>query len=99
MAFLHKETTGTIQVLTQSGNKSSYVAGSSITWHLKPYSLEDTTFNISNIEGEIYKMTIKADVTISQADKLVIGSDTYVVKDVKKYSGINFTTTKILLVK
>ena len=99
MAFLHKETTGTIQVLTQSGNKSSYIAGSDVTGHLKPYSLEDTTFNVSNIEGEVYKMTVKADVTISQADKFVIWSDTYVVKDVKKYSGINFTTTKILLVK
>ena len=99
MAFLHKETTGTIQVLTQAWNKSSYVAGSSITGHLKPYSLEDTTFDVSNVDGSVYKMTIKSDVSINQADQLIVWSDTYVVKDVKKYSWINFTTTKILLVK
>lgn len=99
MAFLHKETTGTIQVLTQAWNKSSYVAGLSITGHLKPYSLEDTTFDVSNVDGSVYKMTIKSDVSINQADQVVIWADTYVVKDVKKYSWINFNTTKILLVK
>lgn len=99
MAFLHKETTGTIQVLTQAWNKSSYVSGASITWHLKPYGLEDTTFNVSGIEGELYKMTIKGNVSINSADQVVVWSITYVVKNVKKYSWINFTTTKILLVK
>ena len=75
------------------------MAGSSITWHLKPYSLEDTTFDVSNVDGSIYKMTIKSDVSITSADQLIVWSDTFVVKDVKKYYWINFTTTKILLVK
>ena len=97
MAFLHKETTWIIQVLTQAGSKSSYVAWDSITGHLKPYSLEDTTFDVSGIAGSIYKFTIKGDVTISSADKITISGETYIVKNVKKYSGIWFNTTKILL--
>ena len=97
MDFLHQETTWTIQVLTQSWEKSSYVAWDSITWHLKPYSLEDTTFDVSWVSGSLHKFTIKWDVTIVQADKIVISWKTYVVKDFKKYKWISFNTTKILL--
>ena len=97
MAFLHNETTWTIQVLTQSWEKSSYIAWASITWHLKPYSLEDSTFDVWGIDGSLYKFTIKWDVTIGGADKIVIDSKTYLVKNVKKYKWIWFNTTKILL--
>lgn len=97
MAFLHNETTWTIQVLTQSWEKSSYIPWVSITWHLKPYSLEDSTFDVWWVDWALYKFTIKWDVAISSADQIIIDSKTYLVKNVKKYKWIWFMTTKILL--
>lgn len=99
MAFLHNETTWTIQVLTQSGNKSSYVAWSTIKGHLKPYSLEDKTFNETKVDWEAYKMTIKWIVTISTADQVIISNITYSVSAIKVYKWIWFNTTKILLIR
>ena len=97
MAFLHKETTWVIQVLTQVWEKSSYVAWDSVTWHLKAFSLEDTTFDATWIDWASYKFTIKWDVTIVAADQIIIDWDIYIVEVVKKYKWISFNTTKILL--
>lgn len=98
MGFLHKETTWIIYPLTQVWEKSNYdTAWDSITWHLKPYSLEDTTFDATWIDWSVFKMTVKRDVSISWADRILIDSQTYVVEVVKKYKWISFNTTKILL--
>lgn len=97
MSFLHKESTWVIQVLTQVWEKSSYVAWDSITWHLKPFSLEDTTFDATWVDWSLYKMTVKGIVSISWADQIIIDSKTYVVEVVKEYKWIWFNTTKILL--
>lgn len=100
MVFLHSETTWTITRLIQLWDKSSYVDQWTITGHLKPLSIEDSTFDVSGISGAIYKLTVKGKVetSIKQADKFKVWSDEYVVKDVKPYNWINFNTTKILLV-
>mgnify|MGYP003629885188 FL=1 len=98
MTFLHKETTWTIQTLIQVWNKSSFWAWASVTWHLKPLSLEDSTFDVAWISGSTYKFTVKWDTVLKQADKFVIGSETYVVKDYKQYKWITFNSTKFLLV-
>jgi len=97
MSFRHKETTWIIQVLTQVWEKSSYIAWDSITWHLKPFSLTDTTFDATWINWSPYKLTIKWSVTISRADQIIIDSVIYVVEVVKLYKWIWFNTTKILL--
>lgn len=97
MAFLHKETTWTIKTLCQVWEKSQYTEWETITWHLKPYSLEDQTFDPSWIDWSLFKMTIKWTIDISSSDQVVVWNDTYVVKVVKYYKWINFDTTKILL--
>ena len=101
MAFLHNETTWTVYTLTQAGEKSSYVEGDSITGHLKPYSLEDTTFEVSWIDGKPYKFTLKLaigeTISINNADRIVISGEKYIVKSKKYYKGIWFNTLKLLL--
>ena len=87
-----------IQTLIQVWNKSSFWAWASVTWHLKPLSLEDSTFDVAWISGSTYKFTVKWDTVLKQADKFVIGSETYVVKDYKQYKWITFNSTKFLLV-
>lgn len=100
MVFLHSETTWTIKRLIQSWDKSSYSNTGTLTGHLKPLSIEDSTFDVSGISGATYKFTVKGKVEdqIKQADQFIIWSNTYIVKDVKPYNWINFNTTKILLV-
>ncbi len=98
MSFLHKETTWTIQVLTQVWEKSSYVAWTSVSWHLKPLSLEDSTFDTTWISWATYKFTVKWTTELKQWDHFLVWTDKYSVKDYKKYSWINFNTTKFLLV-
>jgi len=98
MTFLHKETKWQKIDLIQSWNKSSYwVVWEAFFWHLKPLSLEDTTFNATWISWELSKFTIKSNIDIKQADQVEIDSKKYVVKEVKHYSWISFQTTKILL--
>lgn len=103
MTFLHKETTWTVQTLTRSWDKQTYVAWSSITGHLKPLSTEDSTFNTTWISWAIYKFTVKVSANstklINYWDKFVVWSDTYVCKDSKPYNWITFWTSKFLLVK
>lgn len=97
MTFLHNETSWTIETLVQTWEKSWYVAGAIITGHFKPISLDDTTFDVWGMDGSLYKFTIQWDVTIWWADRIIIGTKTYIVKNVKKYKGLWFMTTKILL--
>ena len=100
MTFLHKETKWQKIDLIQSWNKSSYwLVWEEFFWHLKPYSLEDTTFNATWITWELSKFTIKQNIDIQQADKIQIDLIQYIVKEVKHYSWISFQTTKILLAK
>jgi len=98
MTFLHKETTWAIQVLTQTWEKSWYVSWDSITWHLKPLSLEDSTFDISWISWSVFKFTVKWDISLKQWDTFLIWSQLYICKDSKPYKWISFNTTKFLLV-
>lgn len=97
MTFLHKETTGNVSRLVYVWDKSSYTVVWTITWHFKPYNLEDTTFSLNGISGAVYKMTLKWDYDIKEGDQVEINSITYVVKDIKNYKGITFDTIKILL--
>ena len=97
MTFLHKETTWTIVTLNQVWEKSSYSDSTTLTWHLKAYSLEDTTFDPSWIDWSLYKFTVKGEVTIDDADKIRIDWTLYLVKDQKVYKWVWFNTTKILL--
>ena len=103
MDFLHKETTWEIQVLTQSGEKSSFVAWNNIEWHLKPYSLEDQTFEVSWDAWGLFKLTLKNWLIeipeVLPWDKMIILWYTYTVKDMKAYAWITFETKKILLAK
>jgi hypothetical protein len=103
MDFLHKESTGEIQVLTQSGEKSSFVLWWNISGHLKPYSLEDQTFDVSWISWSLYKLTLKNSLTdvpeMKEWYKLSINTQLFVVRAVREYSWITFQTKKILLSK
>lgn len=103
MVFLHKESNGEIQVLTQSGEKSSFVLWWNISGHLKPYSMEDQTFDVSWISWAMYKLTLKNWLTaipdLKEWYKMTIASEIYVVRAVRNYSWITFETRKILLVK
>lgn len=97
MPFLHKETTWTVSRLVYVGDKSSYQVIWTVTGHLKPYSLEDTTFTVNGIAWALYKLTIKWDFEIYEGDTVEINSEKYIVKDTKNYSWITFNTIKILL--
>lgn len=97
MGFLHSKTSVTARVLVQDGDKSSYTDWATLKGHLKPYSLDDVTFNTSWIEGSLFKFTVKQAVTLKNGEKLTIWSDKYKVSAVKEYGGITFKTSKILL--
>lgn len=104
MVFLHNNKTAYKIGLIQVWNKSSYwVVWDWIEWVLKPYSLEDTTFDLTWVDWQVFKFTIKLEnsesFAIKQSDKVQIDWEEYVVKDQKDYTWISYNTKKILLVK
>lgn len=97
MGFLHNESTGTIQILVQAGDKSWYTPGWDISWHLKPFDDSDTTFSPTGISWAVFKLTVKGTAWISKSDKIIFDGITYFVQDFRVYPWITFNTTKILL--
>ena len=98
MVFLHSETNAITQVLQQNGDKSSYVDWVSIRWHFKPYSLEDSTFGVLENTGSLFKFTVKGIVdTLKNWERLKINDVLYKISAIKKFDGLTYETTKILL--
>lgn len=105
MTFLHNETSWSIKRLVYVNKKWTYSdTWNTYTGHKKPMWIWDRAFPINdNVEG-LYKWTIrryiwewKAD--IKENDRVDILWETYIVKWVKLYEGIELFTTKVLLSK
>lgn len=97
MGFLHSETTAVLRVLSLVGDVSSYAEGASFVWHLKPISLDDTTFDTTGIAGESFKFTMKGEEVFPVGWELTISGKKYIIRASKIYKGLLFNTTKVLL--
>ena len=99
MTFKHKGTFFEIKRLTYTDNKWTY----SIVWewrgHFKPMGLNDTTFNLSWINEDSYKLTFEWNMEVLNSDKIIIDWEEYNVKDNKTFSWIDLKTQKILLTR
>jgi len=104
MTFLHSETSWEIIKLQYENWKWTYQnTWIILKWHLKPVSITDTDFAITETTESLWKFTIKRKlwetINIEDSDKLLIGSEKYIVQGKKDFDWISFWTTKILLTK
>lgn len=73
--------------LLDVNGKSNYSAtGDVFEWYLKPLSLAD--WIEERAFGKQYKYTTDVDNDIKENDKLIIDSETYTVKGVSKFKGL-----------
>lgn len=103
MAFKHSETAFSISELVYVGDKSSYSQVESWEWHMKPIWLNDSTFNLSWIPGDAYKLTFEWKIDLKGSEQIEILSwdyqGQYTIKDKRIYKGVTFQTQKLLLIK
>ncbi|RKW24864.1 hypothetical protein D8B46_00585 [Candidatus Gracilibacteria bacterium] len=103
MTFLHNNCIFDIFSLKYLNNKSSFEKTGSFSGKIKSVSLQDNSFNLSDIKGEVYKITLYGDLELLGNERIevlegkFIGK--YLVKEFRKHKGIKLSTTKILVVK
>ncbi len=103
MTFLHNNCEFEIYSLEYENNKSRFVQTWISIWKIKPLWLQDKTFNLTEVQEDTYKITIKNHIDININEKIKVISWNYLweysVKEVKKYEWIKLKTTKILITK
>ena len=103
MTFLHNNCIFDIFSLKYLWEKSSFEKIWEFSGKIKPLNLEWSSFNLTEVKGEAYKVTCTKDLEISINDKIEIKNWSFIwkysVKEVKKHYGIKLKTIKILVVK
>jgi len=92
------DTDFTTQRLVNVSGKSSYSDNASGIGHLRQSSDEVTRLNDLQF-GELWELYVEADTDILASDRVLVGSDTYTVKGVKKESFGSVDFKRMLLVK
>lgn len=103
MTFLHSKTNFEIFRLNYVWNKSSFEKVWEFKGKMKPVWLEDKTFNLANIQGDVYKMTFMWNLDFIWNERIEIKNGIYTwkynLKDFKDFEWIKMKTQKLLLVK
>lgn len=103
MTFVHNNTTFEVLELTYTNKKGIYVSQWTYSGKIKAIQFDNMEENLAPVDGDVYKLTYKGILNINGSAKIRINEGVYIwdytVKTYKVYTGILFTTTKLLLVK
>ena len=103
MTFLHNNTTFEILKLQYENKKWTFKTFWVYEGKIKAILFNKEEMNIAPVEGEIYKLTYKGILDLAGNEKIKINvwpyKWNYTLKTYRVYTGILFSTTKLLLVK
>lgn len=105
MTWLRNNTTCTVRRLqTDINYKSSYIdISTNLNGFIKKITLTDWSFDVANIDGTAYKLSLKWFVDVKPSDRVIIATGVYEweygVQDLRYTQGVTFDTTHILIIK
>lgn len=103
MTFLHNNCNFELMNLKYFDEKSRFEKVWEFSWKIKPISLQDNSFSLTEVKWETFKITYFWDLDLIWNERINITfwkfAWKYSVKEFRKHLGLYLQTTKILIVK